>query len=230
MDKKPIIRFTKVDKFFSDKTVGLKDVTFDVKEGEFVFIIGSSGAGKTTLMKHVVKEDVPTNGKIVVDDTKLSEITLKELPSLRRKVGFIYQDFKLLDRKTAFENVALSLEVAGKLEEEINAVVPKLLRLVGLEDMALRLPLELSGGEKQRLAIARALAHEPKIILADEPTGNLDEASTWLVVDLLKKINEWGTTVLFGTHDKDIVNSLDKRVIHLDKGAIVSDTQKGKYE
>lgn len=228
--KKEIIRFDHVTKSFGNDMYGLDDVDFTINEGDFVFLIGASGAGKTTLMKHIVKEDVPTSGTVYVDGQNVSQLKSKEVPLLRRKVGFIFQDFKLLNSKTAFENVALSLEVVGKPDAEINTIVPNLLQLVGLGDKANRFPQGLSGGEKQKLAIARALAHEPKIILADEPTGNLDITSTWTVVDLMKKINKWGTTIIFGTHDTDIVNTLKQRVIKLDKGKIVSDKVGGKYE
>ncbi len=226
----PIIQFDKVVKTFSDGTPGLDDVSFSMNHGDFIFLIGASGAGKTTLMKHIVREDSPNEGTITIDGQNIVELKRKEVPALRRKVGFIYQDFKLLDTKTAFENVALSLHVVGKSEEEIQTVVPNLLHLVGLGEMSERFPPSLSGGEKQRLAIARALAHEPKILLADEPTGNLDTTSSWVVVDLIKKINEWGTTIIFGTHDADIVDTMKKRVIHLEKGRIVKDTKKGIYE
>ncbi len=229
-DKNYIVEFKKVSKTFEDGTVGLDDVTFSLKPGEFVFLVGESGAGKTTLMKHIVREDIPTNGVIFVDGEDIAKMKKKDIPKLRRKVGFIYQDFKLLERKTAFENVALSLQVVGKDDEVINKVVPNLLHLVGLGDKQDKFPHHLSGGEKQRLAIARALAHEPKILLADEPTGNLDSVASWVVVDLIKKINEWGTTIIFGTHDAEIVNTLKKRVIRLHKGKVVSDQEGGSYE
>ena len=219
-----IIEFRNVTRVFDDGDFGLKDVNFSIDKGEFVFIIGSSGAGKTTLMKHIVKEDIPNEGSIIIDRQDLSEIKRKDLPGVRRKVGYIHQDFKLLNSKTSFENVALSLQVVGKTEKEINNIVPNLLHLVGIGNKSDQFPGSMSGGEKQRLAIARALAHEPKILLADEPTGNLDETSTWVVVDLIKKINKWGTTVLLGTHEMDIVKSINRRVIHLEKGEIVKDT------
>lgn len=225
-----IIEFINVTKKYPDSTVVLDNVNFSVNQGEFLFLIGASGAGKTTLMNHIVRDEVPTSGEIIIDSQNLGTIKSKDLPVLRRKVGFIFQDFKLLESKTAFENIALSLYVAGKTDEEVNKIVPNLLHVVGLGDKSRKFPQALSGGEKQRLAIARALSHEPKIILADEPTGNLDLASAWLIVDLIKKINEWGTTIIFGTHDQDIVNALKKRVIHLDKGKIVRDQKEGSYE
>jgi len=228
--KKNIIEFKNVSKKFRDGTSALDGINFSIEPGEFVFLIGSSGAGKTTIMNHIVKEEDPTEGDVIVDDINLSGMKKKDFPSLRRKVGYIYQDFKLLDSSNAFENVALSLYVVGKPSSEIEQIVPNLLNLVGLGDKALRFPKNLSGGEKQRLAIARALAHEPKILLADEPTGNLDSTASWVVVDLIKKINKWGTTIIFGTHDEDIVNSLKKRVIHIERGKVVNDKKEGKYE
>jgi len=227
---KKIIQFNKVTKQYPNGTKGLNNVTFSIEEGEFVFLIGSSGAGKTTVMKHIVKEEMPTQGEIIVAGQKLSEIKSNKIHKLRRKVGYIFQDFKLLNSKSVYENVALSLEVIDKSDEDIRKIVPNLLGLVGLGGQDKKFPSQLSGGEKQRLAIARALAHEPKILLADEPTGNLDRTSLWVVVDLISKINEWGTTIIFGTHDYEIVNALKKRVIHLDKGKIVSDKKNAKYE
>lgn len=225
-----IITFKDVKKEYPDGTITLDKLTFDVDKGEFIFLIGASGAGKTTLMKQIVREDIPSEGIIHVDGQDLSEIPGSKIHDLRRKVGYIYQDFRLLDSQNVYENVSLSLEVAGKNQDEIDAVVPNLLDLVGLGDKHGRFPASLSGGEKQRLAIARALAHEPRILLADEPTGNLDKASSWVVVDLIKKINDWGTTIIFGTHDSDIVNTLKKRVIHIDKGKIIRDEKGGLYE
>jgi cell division transport system ATP-binding protein len=225
-----IIEFINVVKEHPDGTRALDDISFAIKPGEFVFLIGASGAGKTTLMNQIVLDDTPSVGEVVVDSQELSKISRSDIPLLRRKVGFIFQDFKLLNSKTAYENVALSLYVAGRTADEARKIVPDLLHLVGLGDKSERFPQALSGGERQRLAIARALAHEPKILLADEPTGNLDRSATWIVVDLIKKINDWGTTIIFGTHDTEIVNTLKKRVIHLDKGKIVRDQEEGTYE
>lgn len=226
----PIIEFKKVKKVFKDGTIGLNEVDLTINKGEFVFLIGASGAGKTTLMEHIVMEEIPTSGELIIDGEDLTKMKKNRVPILRRKVGFIYQDFKLLNSKTVFENAALPLEVAGKTDDEIKKTVGNLLQLVGLSGQENKFPTHLSGGEKQRLAIARALAHEPKIILADEPTGNLDRGSLWVVVDLIKKINEWGTTIIFGTHDYEIVNSFKHRVIHIDKGNIVSDKKQGTYD
>jgi cell division transport system ATP-binding protein len=225
-----IIEFKDVTRKYQDGTLSLDNVSLEIPEGEFVFLIGASGAGKTTFMRQIVREDVPTSGKVIVDDEDVAKIKEKDVPNLRRKIGYVFQDFKLLDSKNAFENVSLSLEVVGKSEDEIKTIIPNLMHLVGLGDKMEKFPKSLSGGEKQRLAIARALAHEPKILLADEPTGNLDKAASWIIVDLMKKINDWGTTIIFGTHDSDIVNTLKKRVIHLDRGRVVRDEKGGRYE
>ena len=227
---KNIIEFKDVTRQYPDGTKSLDNVSLEIPEGDFVFLIGSSGAGKTTLMRQIVREDVPTAGQVFVDEEDVTKFKERQIPNLRRKIGYIFQDFKLLDSKTAFENVSLSLEVVGKTEDEIKSIIPNLMNLVGLGDKMDKFPKNLSGGEKQRLAIARALAHEPKILLADEPTGNLDKAASWVIVDLVKKINDWGTTIIFGTHDADIVNTLKKRVIHIDKGKIIRDEKGGKYE
>jgi cell division transport system ATP-binding protein len=224
-----IISFRNVTKKYGEDSYVLDSVDLSINSGEFVFLIGTSGAGKTTLMRHIVREEVPTSGEIIIDGQDISKLKNKDMPLLRRKIGFIYQDFKLLDSKNSFENVALSLYVAGKKREEIEDVVMNLISMVGLKGKENKHPASLSGGEKQRLAIARALAHEPKILLADEPTGNLDSSSTWIVVDLMKKINEWGTTVIFGTHDQDVVNTLKKRVVHIEKGRIIRDEKGGSY-
>jgi cell division transport system ATP-binding protein len=176
-------------------------------------------------MKHIVKEESPTSGDIHVDGEDLNKLKQKQIPYLRRKIGFIYQDFKLMDSKNAFENVALSLQVAGKPQDEISDIVMHLFELVGLTGKENKFPNSLSGGEKQRLAIARALAHEPKILLADEPTGNLDRTATWVIADLIKKINDWGTTIIFGTHDLELVKTLKKRVVQIEKGKIVKDEE-----
>jgi cell division transport system ATP-binding protein len=224
-EKKAIIKFRNISKEYGDGMLGLDDINLEVHPGEFLFLIGSSGAGKTTLMKHIVKEESPTSGDIHVDGEDLNKLKQKQIPYLRRKIGFIYQDFKLMDSKNAFENVALSLQVAGKPQDEISDIVMHLFELVGLTGKENKFPNSLSGGEKQRLAIARALAHEPKILLADEPTGNLDRTATWVIADLIKKINDWGTTIIFGTHDLELVKTLKKRVVQIEKGKIVKDEE-----
>lgn len=210
VENKTIIEFVNATKKHHDGTVALDDINLTIKQGEFVFLVGSSGAGKTTVMNLIVKEDILSSGKVIVDGLSLGKLKKQDVYLLRRKVGYVFQDFKLLESKNVYENVAISLEVVGENEDKIKKVVPKLLHLVGLEDKSKKFPYSLSGGEKQRLAIARSLAHEPKILLADEPTGNLDNNSSWLVVDLIKKINEWGTTIVFGTHNMEIIKILKK--------------------
>ena len=192
-------------------------------------LVGQSGAGKSTLLKLLIAEEAPTEGKIFFDKQDIAVVPKHELPSLRRRIGMVFQDFKLLANKTVFENVAFAMEVVGMSKKEIQEVVPQVLQLVGLEQKAGNFPGELSGGERQRVAIARALAHQPDLIIADEPTGNLDPLNTWDVIRLLMKINELGTTIILATHDREIVNTLSKRVISLDKGKIIRDEENGRY-
>lgn len=224
-----MITLDNVSRKFTKTSASLKNVSFEIEKGEFVFIVGASGAGKTSILKMINREDKPTSGTVIVDGVKVNKLPLRKLPELRRKVGVVFQDFKLLPKKTVFENVAFAMEVAGKSNKEINKVVPYMLKLVGLKDKKDSFPHELSGGENQRTAIARALVHEPKILLADEPTGNLDQTNAWEVIQLLNQINSWGTTVVMATHNQDIVNALQKRVISVDKGEITRDVAKGKY-
>ena len=207
----------------------LDGIDLEVKDGEFVSIIGPSGAGKSTLLKMLIREEEPSEGKVLVDGVNVAELGDGEIPHLRRKIGTIFQDFKLLSNKTAFENVAFALEVVGAGVEQIEQDVPKVLRIVGMEDKIGNFPHQLSGGEKQRIAVARALVHRPKILLADEPTGNLDLLNTYDVIKLLMKINEFGTTVIVASHDREVINAVGKRVITMDKGKIVKDQEQGKY-
>ena len=224
-----MIKFDGVTKKYDNLTV-LDDVSLEIKQGEFVSLVGLSGAGKTTMMKMLTKEEAPTEGKIFVDGDDLEGIKGNNIQLLRRKIGSVYQDFKLLSQKTAFENVAFALEVAGASKEEIEEDVPQVLAVVGLADKIDSFPKQLSGGEKQRLAIARALIHRPKILLADEPTGNLDMVNGYEVLKLLGKINEFGTTVLLATHDNKLVNTIGKRVITMDHGKVSKDQHKdGRY-
>ncbi|MBU1104572.1 cell division ATP-binding protein FtsE [Candidatus Parcubacteria bacterium] len=224
-----MIIFEDVTKKYKDGTLALDDISLSVAPKEFVFLVGTSGAGKTTMLRLIVKEELPTSGKIMVDGQDLASLKNSDIPPLRRKIGYIFQDYRLLYSRTVFQNVSLSLEVVGKTDEEIATIVPKYLELVGLSSKMQNFPYQLSGGEKQRLAIARALVHEPKIILADEPTGMVDPSSTWEIVKLLEKVNSWGTTVIMATHDFNIVNLLKKRVVELDQGRIVRDQSKGSY-
>ena len=208
----------------------LNGISLEIKDGEFVSLVGPSGAGKSTLLRLLTKEEKPTSGDVLIDDINLSDVPDGDIPYLRRKIGTVFQDFKLLSGKNAFENVAFALEVSGASEEEINQDVPQLLHIVGLADKIKSFPNQMSGGEKQRLAIARALIHRPKILLADEPTGNLDLVNSYDVLKLLYKINELGTTVILATHNRDIVNTVGKRVITLDNGKIVKDQiENGRY-
>ncbi|OGM98468.1 MAG: cell division ATP-binding protein FtsE [Candidatus Yanofskybacteria bacterium RIFCSPLOWO2_01_FULL_41_34] len=208
----------------------LNGINLHIKDGEFVSIIGPAGAGKSTLLRLLTREIRPFRGEIVLDGVNMSEIPSKAIPLLRRKIGTVYQDFKLLSTKTSFENVAFAMEVCGADKDEVNSDVPKILGIVGLGDKLKSFPHQLSGGEKQRLAIARALIHRPKIILADEPTGNLDLVNTYDVVKLLMKINELGTTVILATHNREVVNAIGRRVISIEKGKIVRDqVENGKY-
>lgn len=208
----------------------LDNVTFRINKGEFVFVVGSSGSGKTTLIKLLLKEMKPTEGEIIVDDKKYSKLKRKEIPMLRRKIGVVFQNFRLLKDRTVFENVAFAQQVVERPMKEIRRQVPATLTMVGLADKYKQFPKELSGGEQQRVALARAIVNQPDIILADEPTGNLDPKNSLEIMRLLEEINQRGTTVVVVTHNKEIVNLMQKRVITLKKGRIVSDEEKGGYK
>ena len=210
-------------------TKALDDVSLHIKKGDFVFIVGSSGSGKTTLIKLLLKEINPTSGEITVDDTIYSKMKRKEIPMLRRKIGVVFQNFRLLKDRTVFENVAFAQQVIEKPMSEIRRQVPGTLTLVGLADKYKQFPKELSGGEQQRVALARALVNNPSMIIADEPTGNLDPETAWDIMHLLNDINARGTTVVMATHAEDIVNTMKKRVIQIEKGIIVRDDKKGGY-
>ncbi len=224
-----MIKLSNIYKSYSPKIVVLKNVSLHIRPGEFVSIVGRSGSGKTTLVRALIGEEKVDEGDITIGGWGISHIGKREVPFLRRQIGVIFQDFKLLPKKTLFENVAFALEVCGKTPGRIKNIVPHVMKIVGLEDKMGRYPHEVSGGEKQRTAIARALVHSPKVLLADEPTGNLDAINAGEVIDLLLKINEFGTTVVLVSHNKDIVNKLKKRVITLDNGMVVSDRERGKY-
>ncbi len=225
-----MIELKDVSSTFDDDFLALDGVNLEIKDGEFVSLVGPSGAGKSTLLRLMTRELKPSQGEIAIDGINIAELTSKEIPMLRRKIGTIFQDFKLLSRKNAFENVAFALEVSGAEAEEINEDVPKVLNIVGLTDKAKNFPHQMSGGERQRLAIARALIHRPRILLADEPTGNLDMLNGYDVVKLLMKINEFGTTVILATHNREIVNIVGRRVISMEKGKVVRDQiEQGKY-
>jgi cell division transport system ATP-binding protein len=224
-----MIQLRQVTKFYHPNTYALHNVNLQIKEREFVSIIGQSGTGKTTVIKLLTTEERPTSGQVIIGGWDLAKVTCRDVPLLRRQIGVIYQDFKLLPAKTVAENIAFALQVCGASLNKVARVVPQVLKIVGLETKSNRYPGQLSGGEQQRVAIARALIHHPKIILADEPTGNLDLINTKEIIDLLKKINELGTTVLLVTHNKEVVNLLKKRVITLDQGRVVSDQHIGRY-
>jgi cell division transport system ATP-binding protein len=225
-----MIRFENVTKQYSPEDHGyIENVSFSVHAGEFVSIVGHSGAGKTTLIRLLLGEVKPTAGNIWFDDFDVDALKDSQLPAYRRRIGVVFQDFRLLPNKTAFENVAFAMEAAGKTDEEIVADVPHALEIVGLAHKARSFPHEMSGGERQRLAIARAIINQPEVILADEPTGNLDPQSTYEIVEILKKINDLGTTVILTTHNKGIIESLGKRVITLEQGRIVKDDKHGKH-
>ncbi|MFH1537152.1 MAG: cell division ATP-binding protein FtsE [Patescibacteria group bacterium] len=224
-----MIKFKKVSKFYKDNTPAAKDLSFHIKPGEFVSIVGQSGTGKTTIAKMIIAEERASSGNINVGGWDISSIKNSEIPILRRQIGVVFQDFKLLPKKSVFENIAFAMEVCGLKQDKINKVVPQVLKIVGLENKADKFPGQLSGGEMQRVVIARSLIHHPKIIVADEPTGNLDSINAYDIVNLLLKINQFGTTVVLVTHNHDIVNSIKKRVITLDNGMIISDQKSGKY-
>lgn len=223
-----MIDVQKVTKSYG-KIRALSGVTFKIKDGEFISLVGPSGAGKTTLIRLLIGEEKPTFGRIVVSDRDIHLLPRKQIPFYRRKIGIVFQDFKLLPTKTVYENIAYALEVAGASNNMIKTRVPKILDLVSLNKRAKNYPDELSGGEKQRVALARALVHKPKLLIADEPTGNLDPKTSWEIIDLLLRINDHGTTIILATHNKDIVNMLNKRVLGLKDGKLVVDKLRGKY-
>lgn len=224
-----MIAFQGVYKIYNHQSTALEDVNFRVNPGEFVVLVGRSGAGKSTIIKLLIGEEKPSRGRVFFGQYEVNKLRDSELPTLRRHIGIVFQDFRLLAAKNAYENVAFALEVAARSSREIAELVPQVLDMVGLRDKLSNFPHELSGGEKQRLAIARAMVHRPEVIIADEPTGNLDPFHAAEIVDLLRKINQLGTTVVLATHDKDIVNAINKRVLTLDRGRVIRDEENGKY-
>ena len=224
-----MIRMTDVFKVYANGTKALKGVTFALAKGEFAFLVGPSGSGKSTIMKLLNGEIAPTDGKIIVNGYDIDRISMRKMPYLRRTVGVIYQDFRLIEKKSVYENVAFAMRVVGASNKEIRERVPYVLELVGLEYKAKAKPPELSGGEQQRVAIARALVNNPSLIIADEPTGNLDPARSLEILMLLQKINELGTTVLVVTHEKPLVDRFSQRVIAIDGGRIIYDGMEGYY-
>ncbi len=224
-----MIELQNVSKTYPNGVEVLTDVTLNIGKEEFVFLVGPSGAGKTTLMKLLYREEVPTAGKVVVDRVNVAELELSQVPFLRRNIGVVFQDFKLLPKRTVYENVAFALRVTGAPRSTIRRKTMQALELVGMLRRVNSFPDELSGGEKQRACIARAIVNNPPIMLADEPTGNLDPATTWDILQLLDKINKRNTTILVATHNKSIVDEMKKRVVELESGRVVRDQQLGMY-
>jgi len=224
-----MIQFKDVYKQYKEQHNALADISVEISDGEFVFLIGSSGAGKTTFLKLLLREMLPSKGKVIIDGQDLSKISRNKIHLLRRKVGMVFQDFKLLTDRTVFENIAIALEILGKSDQEITKEVLDVLDLVDLVRKKNLFPKELSQGEMQRVSIARAIAGGPKILLADEPTGNLDPEISWQIMDLLKQIHKIGTTIVMATHNEKIVNEMKTRTLILNKGKLESDDSKGKY-
>lgn len=224
-----MIYFDQVSKIYPGNSVALDGVSFAVEPGEFVSIVGHSGAGKSTLLKMILGEDRPSAGNVYFESTNIHELGKREIPHLRRRIGSVFQDYRLLPNKTAFENIAFSMEAAGRSDEEVASDVPYVLEMVGLGEKLWHFPGELSGGERQRVAIARAIVNQPDLLIADEPTGNLDPLSTHEIIQIFKKINDIGTTVILTTHNKGVIDDLGKRVITLEKGKVVRDDKRGRY-
>lgn len=224
-----MIKLKNVSKKYNKDSFGLDNVSLEIGAGEFVSIVGQSGTGKTTLVKLLIAEEYPTEGEVEVGGWDITNISQHDIPYLRRQIGVVFQDFKLLPKKTILENTAFALQVSGAPQDRIREIIPKVLDIVGLKDKMHRYPHQLSGGEQQRAVIARSLVHRPKILIGDEPTGNLDSVNTAEIIEIFKKINEFGTTVILVTHNREIVNQLHKRVISLHNGKIISDEKVGKY-
>jgi len=224
-----MINFQNISKIYLDQIIALKEVTFRIEPEEFVCIVGRSGAGKTTLLKLLLAIEKPTQGKIFFEGVDISKIKEDKIFNLRREIGVIFQDYKLIPSKTVYENISYVMELTEKLDCNLSKEIPQILEIVGLEDKADKFPYQLSGGEQQRVAIARAIAHRPKVILADEPTGNLDPYHTQDIIKLLKRIHSLGNTVVLATHDKDVIDSLKERVITLEDGKVIRDEKKGRF-
>ncbi|MDB5238905.1 MAG: Cell division ATP-binding protein FtsE [Candidatus Parcubacteria bacterium] len=224
-----MIYYDKVSKVYPDKTVALEGVSFGIEPKEFVTIVGHSGAGKSTLLKLLIAEDWPTDGKVFFESADIHKLSKGQTAKLRRRIGTVFQDYRLIPTKTVYENIAFAMEASGRKDREIAADVPHVLELVDLGHKIWNFPRELSGGERQRVAIARAIVTQPDVIIADEPTGNLDPGNTYEIVRILKKINELGTTILLTTHNKGVVDTVGGRVITIEKGKVVRDDKEGKY-
>src|SRR3989339_445016 len=224
-----MIKVNNLSKTYTPHIHALRDLDFHIKPGEFVSVVGQSGSGKSTLIRMIIAEERATKGEVIVGGWDITNIKNKEIPTLRRQLGVIFQDFKLLPKKTVFENIAFAMEACGFANDEIDKTVKQMIALVGLKGKENRYPHQLSGGEQQRVAIARSLVHKPKLLVADEPTGNLDSINSREIIDLLKKINDLGTTIVLVTHNRDVVNSLKSRVLTLENGALISDQAQGRY-
>ena len=224
-----MIRFENVSKTYKNGTPALKNITLDIEKGEFVFLVGASGSGKTTFLRLLLREELPDQGHILEAGRDIGELPKWRVPYLRRNIGCVFQDFRLLPNKTVFENVAFALEVIGRPRSTVDSQVPQILELVGLTDKSRNVPGELSGGEQQRVAVARAFVNRPLILLADEPTGNLDPANSESIMALLERINRTGTTVVMATHDKALVDRMRRRVVELDRGEMIRDQVRGVY-
>jgi cell division transport system ATP-binding protein len=218
-----------VTKKYDNGVIAISSINLHIKRGDFVFLVGPSGAGKSTFIKMLLREEVPTTGKVIVDDVEISKLHRRKIPELRRKIGVVFQDFRLLPNKTVYENIAFAMEITEARPRDIRKHVPMVLSIVGLADKQKMYPNQLSGGEQQRVSIARSLINNPPILIADEPTGNLDPETSWEIMKLLRQINRRGTTVLMATHDKDIVNLMKQRVVAIEKGILVRDEMGGTY-
>ncbi|WP_341875669.1 cell division ATP-binding protein FtsE [Defluviitalea saccharophila] len=224
-----MIKLHNITKTYPNNVTALKNISLSIEKGEFVFIIGSSGSGKSTLLKLLLKEIEPSHGEIIINEKNITNLRKKEIPFLRRKLGVVFQDFRLLPNKTVYENVAFAMQIVEATPKEIRRNVPTVLSMVGLAKKARCYPNQLSGGEQQRTALARAIVNNPPILICDEPTGNLDPVTSWEIMKLLKDINDRGTTVIIATHEKDIVDRMKKRVIEIKEGILIRDLQKGGY-
>ena len=224
-----MIKLKNVTKYYDGGIVALESININIKKGEFVFIVGQSGAGKSTFVKMLLKEEPPTKGEIIINDVKLNKLHPRRIPYLRRKMGVVFQDFRLLPRKTVYENVAYSMEIIGAKPKEVRKRVPLILSMVGLSNRAKLYPDQLSGGEQQRVSIARAMINNPALLIADEPTGNLDPETSWEIMRLLKQFNRNGATVIMATHDQNIVDAMKMRVIQLENGKVIRDQIEGGY-
>ncbi|HEY4494028.1 MAG TPA: cell division ATP-binding protein FtsE [Candidatus Paceibacterota bacterium] len=224
-----MIYFDNVSKIYKKNSVALQNVTLTIPSGEFVSVVGHSGAGKTTLTKMILAEEAPSEGTVFFESINVHKLKNKDLTRLRRRIGVVFQDFKLLSNKTAYENIAFAMEAVGKSDAEIASDVPHVLELVDLGSKIMHFPSQMSGGEQQRLAIARAIINQPELIIADEPTGNLDPINTHEIIQILKKINDLGTTVILATHNRGVIDSIGRRVITMENGKIIRDDKNGKY-